>query len=91
MFGLYKVQNPADRASQMMDGAKGAFAAMQQQRDSKTETKLLGPTIGGAVGAGIGGAAAGAMLAKEIAVAGLTPGIGAAVLAPLAIGAYLFS
>lgn len=90
MFGLFNVQNPADRAGTMMNGAQNAFASMQQQRETTTKTTAPGPTIGGAVSAGIGGAAAGAGLADALAISGLTPGIGAAIVAPLAIGAYLF-
>lgn len=66
MFGLYKVDNPANRASQMMDGAKSSFAAMGQNRSSTTERTLPGPTAGGAVSAGMGGALAGAELTKTI-------------------------
>ncbi|MGE4469332.1 MAG: hypothetical protein AB7D47_04280 [Desulfovibrio sp.] len=89
MYGLFNVPNPADRAGAMLGGAQSSFANMQQQRESTTKTKAPGPTVGGAVTAGIGGAAGGAMLGETLGIASLTPGIGAAVLAPLAMGAYL--
>lgn len=64
-FGLYKVENPANKASDMMNSARSSYAAMGQNRTSKTENP--GPTAGGAIGAGFGGAVAGSELAKTAA------------------------
>lgn len=70
MFGLYQVENPANRASQMMDGAKSSFAAMGRNGSSTTKRDLPGPTAGGAVSAGLGGAMAGAELTKTLSAMG---------------------
>ena len=87
-LGLYKVENPMDRASSLMGNAANSFTSMQKQTNSVTKTTAPPPSVGGAVSAGIGGAAAGAELAPFI---GMSGGMGAGILAPLAIGAYLFS
>lgn len=88
--GLYKVENPMDRVNSLMGNAASTTAAMSKGGSSVTKTTPPGPTVGGVVSAGLGGAATGAMLAKEIAGLGLSTGAGAAIVAPIAIGAYLF-
>lgn len=67
-FGLYRVENPANRASDLMNGARSSLAAMGQNRTTKQTAPE--PTVGGAVGAGMGGAVAGSELAKTAATWG---------------------
>ncbi|WP_243546218.1 hypothetical protein [Pseudodesulfovibrio tunisiensis] len=93
---MYRVMNPADRATQQMQGATSTMGSLQQKRDVKTT--VPGHTAGGAIGGALGGAVAGAgvgsMMAAEGAT-GLMAGIGGPV--PMLIGAglgaaaYLFS
>ncbi|MGE4551896.1 MAG: hypothetical protein AB7D57_02225 [Desulfovibrionaceae bacterium] len=90
MFGMFRVENPADRAGQMMGNASNSFAAMQRGGSSETKQNIPGPGFGGAVQAGFGGALAGAEVGTMFSEAAAAGPWGAGIGAGLAIGSYLF-
>ncbi|WP_432736463.1 hypothetical protein [Maridesulfovibrio sp. FT414] len=69
-FGMYKVENPADKA---MSGMQSAASTASHMQRAVPRPEKPGKTAGGALGGAMGGAATGA------AVGSVVPGLGTAV------------
>ena len=85
-FGMFEVENPADKAMAGMQGAASTAAHMDR---ANPRPKKPDPTAGGALGGAMGGAATGAAIGSL--VPGIGTGIGAAGGAIVGAAAYLLS
>lgn len=85
-FGMYKVEDPSQKALSSMQAASSTTAHMQR---AVPQPKKPGKSVGGALGGAMGGAATGA------AIGSVVPGLGTAVGgiggAVVGTAAYLFS
>lgn len=85
-FGMYKVENPADKA---LNGMQGAASTASRMSRGTPKSKKPEKTAGGALGGAMGGAAMGAAVGSVVPVVGTA--IGAVGGAVAGAAAYMLS
>jgi hypothetical protein len=90
-MGLFSVDNPLDKVSQLYGQASNSYGAMTRKDGQTTTTTPPDKTVGGLIGSTAGMGLAGAMAAGSIGGTTITPGVGTLIGAGLGALSYFFS